>query len=167
VNQFDLALETLRRLDELGVLTALDDFGTGYSSGAWLQRLPIGALKIDRSVVSGLRLSAAGSTGLSVPLIEGMSSLGHHLGKTVVAEGVETEHQATYLRHLGIERAQGYLFAKPMRPHLAESTLRRLLVPAEAHGDRAAAARVPGEGLGKVVAMLHDDPSPAPPRPLG
>jgi diguanylate cyclase (GGDEF)-like protein len=161
VNQYDLALQTLRRLDELGVRTALDDFGTGYSSGAWLQRLPIGSLKIDRSVVSGLTLSAAGHAGVSVPIIEGMSALGQHLGKIVVAEGVETEHQASFLTHVGVARAQGYLFARPMKPGAAETTLRRLLEPA---ADRREAGSGP-EAIGKVVAVLRD-PAPSGPASL-
>jgi EAL domain-containing protein (putative c-di-GMP-specific phosphodiesterase class I) len=97
------------------VRTALDDFGTGYSSLAYLQRLPIGTLKIDRSFVS-----RSGSRRPARPATPCRSSTrsprwGAKLGKTVVAEGVETPAQARYLQRIGVDRAQGYLFASRWR----------------------------------------------------
>ena len=125
IDEFELAVATLRRLDRMGVRTALDDFGTGYSSLAYLQRLPIRSLKIDRSFVSGLVLGPTGVAGSVVPIVDAITAMGRTLGKTVVAEGVETEAQARYLHRIGVHRAQGYYFAKPMSSAQAERLLRR------------------------------------------
>lgn len=95
-------------LREIGVSIAVDDFGTGYSSLAYLQRLPIDALKIDRSFVNQMD---SGEGGLA--LIRAIVALSHGLGIAVVAEGVETEGQSNHLRELGCDSAQGYLFARP------------------------------------------------------
>ena len=113
IDEFELAVATLRRLDRMGVRTALDDFGTGYSSLAYLQRLPIGSLKIDRSFVSGLVLGPAGVAGGGlVPIVDAIAAMGRTLGKTVVAEGVETEAQARYLQRIGVQRVQGYHYGE-------------------------------------------------------
>lgn len=96
-------------LREIGVSIAVDDFGTGYSSLAYLQRLPIDALKIDRSFVSQMD---TGSGGLS--LVRAIIALSHGLGIGVVAEGVETLQQSNLLQELGCDSAQGYLFARPV-----------------------------------------------------
>jgi predicted signal transduction protein with EAL and GGDEF domain len=125
IDEFELAVATLRRLDRMGVRTALDDFGTGYSSLAYLQRLPIRSLKIDRSFVAGLVLGPTGVGGSVVPIVDAITAMGRTLGKTVVAEGVETEAQARYLQRIGVQRAQGYHFAKPMSAAQAERLLRR------------------------------------------
>ena len=99
-------LETLRRM---GVRIAIDDFGTGYSSMSVLSELPTDALKIDRSFVM---TSASRRTSRSV--VEAIISIAHLLGKSTVAEGVETSDQVRTLRELGCDFAQGYLFAKPV-----------------------------------------------------
>ncbi len=125
IADFELAVATLRRLDQMGVRTALDDFGTGYSSLAYLQRLPIGSLKIDRSFVSGLVLGPTGLTGNVAPIVDAITALGVKLGKRLVAEGVETEAQASYLQRIGVDRAQGFLYAKPMTVAQAERLLAR------------------------------------------
>ncbi len=125
IDEFELAVATLRRLDRMGVRTALDDFGTGYSSLAYLQRLPIRSLKIDRSFVAGLVLGPTGVAGSVVPIVDAITAMGRTLGKTVVAEGVETDAQARYLHRIGVHRAQGYHFAKPMTVAQAERLLRR------------------------------------------
>ncbi len=114
IDQFDLAVQALRRLHRMGVGTALDDFGTGYSSLAYLQRLPIGSLKIDRSFVSCLNLTSHGRAGNAVPIVDAITAMGRTLGKTVVAEGVETREQALYLTRIGVTRAQGFHFGKPL-----------------------------------------------------
>lgn len=126
IDQYDLAVETLLQLDQLGVRTSLDDFGTGYSSLAYLQRLPIRSLKIDRSFVSGLVLGPSGIVGDTLPIVEAIAAMGLKLGKTVVAEGVETEAQARYLNRIGVGVAQGFHYARPMPAARAESLLERL-----------------------------------------
>ncbi|MEC5192675.1 MULTISPECIES: EAL domain-containing protein [unclassified Arthrobacter] len=99
---------TLRELRSIGVGISIDDFGTGYSSLAQLHRLPVTEVKIDRSFTT--RLADGGSTAF----IAGIVGLGHGLGLRVVAEGVETSDQLDALRAMGCERAQGYLFGKPV-----------------------------------------------------
>ncbi|MFO8148747.1 MAG: bifunctional diguanylate cyclase/phosphodiesterase [Trueperaceae bacterium] len=126
IDQFELAVQTLRRLDAMGVRTALDDFGTGYSSLAYLQKLPIRSLKIDRSFVRELVLGPSGVVGDALPIVEAIAAMGLKLGKTVVAEGVETEAQARYLHRIGVGVVQGFHYAKPMVAGRAEALLKRL-----------------------------------------
>jgi diguanylate cyclase (GGDEF)-like protein/PAS domain S-box-containing protein len=99
----------LSRLRALGVAISIDDFGTGYSSLGYLQRLPIDELKIDRSFVGGL-----GRDERTTPILESIVSLGHAVGLTLVAEGVESPRQAELLAAMGCDKAQGYLFAQPL-----------------------------------------------------
>jgi len=103
--------ETLRRLDvlrALGVGLALDDFGTGYSSLSYLQKFPFQRLKIDRAFVAAL-----GAVGNAGAIIQSIVTLGHALGMSVLAEGVETDEQRVLLRLAGCDELQGFLFAKP------------------------------------------------------
>lgn len=102
-------LETLNKLQSMGVAIAIDDFGTGYSSLSYLARYPINTLKIDRLFVS----SIAEDTHRA-ELVGAIISIAHSLGQIVVAEGVDTEEQAVYLRERGCQIAQGYLYSKPM-----------------------------------------------------
>ena len=104
-----LALATLTGLHELGVRLAIDDYGTGYSSMAYLKRLPVDELKVDRSFV--LNMTASDNDAI---LVRSAIDLGHNLGLTVVAEGVETDEHVRALQHLGCDIAQGYHFARPM-----------------------------------------------------
>jgi diguanylate cyclase (GGDEF)-like protein len=103
------AIRVLRELREAGIRIALDDFGTGYSSLAYLTRFPLAALKIDRSFVADVLIDEADAT-----IVRTIVDMAKQLGFTVVAEGVETQEQAAFLKQLGCEQAQGYLFAKPM-----------------------------------------------------
>ena len=99
----------LEELRALGVKIYLDDFGTGYSSLAYLHTLPLDAIKIDRSFVTGME---AGPTQLQ--LVQTVRALAHNIGVVAVAEGVETEGQLKTLRAIGCESAQGYLFSRPV-----------------------------------------------------
>jgi diguanylate cyclase (GGDEF)-like protein len=126
IDQLELAVATLGRLDKMGVRSALDDFGTGYSSLAYLQKLPIRSLKIDRSFVRDLVLGPSGVVGDALPIVEAIAAMGLKLGKTVVAEGVETEAQARYLHRIGVNVAQGFHYAKPMKAAQATALITRL-----------------------------------------
>jgi predicted signal transduction protein with EAL and GGDEF domain len=99
----------LKVLRELGISLAIDDFGTGYSSLAYLAKLPVQVLKIDRSFISTIHDNADATT-----LVSTMISLAHSMRLKVVAEGVETEDQAKILRLLRCDEMQGYLFSKPV-----------------------------------------------------
>jgi diguanylate cyclase (GGDEF)-like protein len=99
------------RLRRLGVQVAADDFGTGYSSLAYLRRLPIDVLKVDRSFVHN-----AVRDSVDAEIVRTIVALARALRLQVVAEGVETEDQAEFLRSCGCEQAQGYLYARPMPP---------------------------------------------------
>lgn len=94
---------------DAGIQVAIDDFGVGYSSLAYLQELDIDILKIDRSFVSKLPGDSTNSA-----LIEAIVVMAHHLGLSVIAEGVETLEQANVLQEIGCDHAQGYLYAKPL-----------------------------------------------------
>jgi diguanylate cyclase (GGDEF)-like protein len=103
------ALVTLERLDELGVQICVDDYGTGYSSLAYLRKLPVRELKIDRGFVANVLTDEHDEV-----IVRSTIELGRHLGLRVVAEGIETDAVATRLRHLGCELGQGIGFAAPM-----------------------------------------------------
>jgi diguanylate cyclase (GGDEF)-like protein len=109
VQDAEAAARELRSLKDLGVRLALDDFGTGFSSLSHLHQFPIDIIKVDRSFVS-----AIGNGGKQVELVKALVGLAATLGLAVVAEGVEEQMQLDYLRAIGCERGQGYLFAKPL-----------------------------------------------------
>jgi diguanylate cyclase (GGDEF)-like protein len=102
-------MAVLQRLHDLGVKLSIDDFGTGYSSMAYLRRLPVDELKIDRSFVLGMTTTSADAV-----LVRTAIDLGHNLGLTVVAEGVEGAEHVRALQALGCDIAQGYHYARPM-----------------------------------------------------
>jgi diguanylate cyclase (GGDEF)-like protein len=103
------AQSALRKLRELGVATSIDDYGTGYSSLAYIKQLPVNELKIDRAFVSGMEADRRNAA-----IVHSTIELGHNLGLTVVAEGVETDHELAELRRFGCDEAQGFLFSRPM-----------------------------------------------------
>lgn len=118
IEDVDRTVETISALKRAGVKLALDDFGTGYSSLAYLRRFAIDRLKIDQSFVRDL-LSDPDDRVIALSVIQ----LGHGLGLTVIAEGVETDAQAGVLRENGCDQAQGYLFARPMLPEAVAERL--------------------------------------------
>ncbi len=105
----DHAIRVMRSLRASGVRIAIDDFGTGYSSLSYLSRFPVASLKIDRSFVAEVYTDASAAA-----IVRTVIEMAHTLGFQVVAEGVENEEQANFLRLLRCELAQGYLFARPM-----------------------------------------------------
>ncbi len=99
----------LNRLKEIGVQISVDDFGTGYSSLSYLKRFPLNTLKIDQSFVRDV-LTDDKDAAITTTIIH----LAHSLGFKVIAEGVELEEQAEFLRRIECEKAQGYLFSRPI-----------------------------------------------------
>lgn len=104
-------LATINAIRTLGVKLSLDDFGTGYSSLSYLNRFPLDRLKIDRAFVLDMLDAPA-----DLAIIRAIIELGHELGLRVVAEGVESEHQARILRTIGCDELQGFLFSKALSP---------------------------------------------------
>jgi diguanylate cyclase (GGDEF)-like protein/PAS domain S-box-containing protein len=103
------AIRVMRALRESGIRLSIDDFGTGYSSLSYLTRFPVKALKIDRSFVADVFSDHADAA-----IVRTIIEMAHQLGFTVVAEGVETDRQAAFLRQFGCEQAQGFFFGRPM-----------------------------------------------------
>ncbi len=104
--------ETVRILDllhDMGISIAIDDFGTGYSSLSYLHMFPINHLKLDRSFVSEIGDDTDGSVICGATI-----GLAHSLGQKVVAEGIETDEQLSYLKRSGCDMGQGYLFSRPL-----------------------------------------------------
>ena len=108
------AIRVFEALKSLDATVAMDDFGTGYSSLAYLQRLPIDVLKIDRSFVTGMMRDPD-----SVAIVRAVLSLADALGMSTTAEGIETVELATTLAALGCDSGQGYYFAKPLQADAA------------------------------------------------
>ncbi|MEX6502741.1 EAL domain-containing protein [Pseudomonas zhanjiangensis] len=113
------AVFTLHALKDLGIRIAIDDFGTGFSSLNYLKRLPIDKVKIDRSFVQDVI-----SNSHDAAITQGIISMAHHLKLKVIAEGVETDSQFTFLLKSHCDEFQGYYFAKPMPLPLLEKFLR-------------------------------------------
>ncbi len=105
----EMSMEVLRMLRETGVSVAIDDFGTGYSSLAYLQRLPIHAVKIDRTFIGGIPADSGSAT-----IVGSVIAIARSLGLRVVAEGVETREQLDFLRRRRCNEAQGFYFSRPL-----------------------------------------------------
>jgi EAL domain-containing protein (putative c-di-GMP-specific phosphodiesterase class I) len=105
----DAGFAVIRRLKRLGVRLAIDDFGTGYSSLAYLHRLPVDVIKVDRSFIADLGLGTDRAT-----LARGILELVRTLQVSTVAEGVETAEQLDELRDVRCELGQGYMFSRPV-----------------------------------------------------
>ena len=138
------AVSVLRGLKQLGVHLSIDDFGTGYSSLSYLKRFPIDVLKIDQSFVRDIS-SDPDDAAITLSII----SLAHSLRLKVIAEGVETEAQLSYLRRHGCDQMQGYYFSRPVpREEFVQMLLQRKALPPAA-GD---------SPLLETLLILDDEP---------
>lgn len=114
----EATLNTLLELRSMGVKTSIDDFGTGYSNLSYLSRFPVDKLKIDRAFIEQIDKSG-GDAAIVVAVI----AMAHGLGLGVIAEGVETADQASFLAAHGCDELQGFLFSKPLPPDELEGLL--------------------------------------------
>jgi diguanylate cyclase (GGDEF)-like protein len=105
----DIAIKTLNKIRDAGISLAMDDFGTGYSSLSYLKKFPINTLKIDMSFIRDMEQSDENKS-----IVKTIIDLAHILKLDVVAEGIESQHQAVILREMGCDIAQGYLYSKPI-----------------------------------------------------
>jgi len=112
-------ITTLWKLKELGVRIAVDDFGTGYSSLAYLKRLPIDVLKIDRSFITGICEDEEDKA-----IVQAIVALARSLNLSITAEGIETESQLSMLQSMTCEQGQGYLFHRPLEGSAFEAVMR-------------------------------------------
>lgn len=126
MTDINTAMSTIVSLQNMGIKVSIDDFGTGYSSLAYLRRLPIDKIKIDRSFISEV---AANDSDMTI--VKSMIELSHGLGKRVLAEGVETIEQLNVLRNLGCDAVQGYFINRP----LSEEKLAHYLVRRGSEGN--------------------------------
>ena len=120
MQQTEASIRMLRDFEALGVKLAIDDFGTGYSSLGYLKRFPVSTLKIDRSF-----LREVSRDDDDRAIVTAIMAMARSLGLTVTAEGVERTEQAAFLRELGCEQAQGYLYARPGPAEEFERLLRK------------------------------------------
>jgi diguanylate cyclase (GGDEF)-like protein len=120
MEESEATMRTLRALRDVGVRLVLDDFGTGYSSLAYLKRLPLDSIKLDRAFIADLGVHDA-----NIPIVSAVVALAHGLGIDVVAEGIETVEQRVLLESLGCDRGQGFLYAPPLPAEAAAAYLSR------------------------------------------
>ncbi|HTD12116.1 MAG TPA: EAL domain-containing protein, partial [Steroidobacteraceae bacterium] len=128
---------SLQALKEFGFALAVDDFGTGYCSLNYLKRFPLDTLKIDRAFVNDITRDADDAT-----IVRAIIGLGHNLNLKLVAEGVETQEQLTFLRHEGCDLVQGHLTS----PAIAADAFMALLRTPDAVAQPRAAAGKRGAG---------------------
>lgn len=109
ITDIELVMKTITSLQNLGIKVSIDDFGTGYSSLAYLRKLQIDKIKIDRSFIQEVA-----SNDSDLTIVKTMVELSHGLGKRVLAEGVETQEQLQLLRNIGCDAVQGYFISRPI-----------------------------------------------------
>ncbi|MBF0247165.1 MAG: EAL domain-containing protein, partial [Alphaproteobacteria bacterium] len=102
-------MSTMTALRDIGVSLSIDDFGTGYSALSYLKKYPFDTLKVDRAFVSGVEDDESDAT-----LVRAIVAMAHGLRLEVVAEGIESAGQQTFLKTLNVEYLQGYHFARPL-----------------------------------------------------
>lgn len=124
MRRLENSAEQLNRIRGLGVQIAIDDFGTGYSSLSYLKQLPIDKLKIDQSFVRDIERDPN-----DMAITASVIAMGHALGQTIIAEGVETEAQADFLKANQCDQVQGYLYGKPVPAEEIERMLTPLAAP--------------------------------------
>lgn len=130
--------QVLDTMTSSGFRIALDDFGTGYSSLSYLNRFHVDIVKIDQSFIRSMTGSDEAASKKSLMLVEGIKTISHQMGCTVVAEGVETQEQRDRLQAIGVDAGQGYLFSRPVP---ASEIIARFARPADGcHSTRAAVA---------------------------
>lgn len=117
------ALGVLTELNQMGIRLSIDDFGTGYSSLAYLQKLPVRAMKIDKSFVKDIATNPG-----NLAIVRSTLDLGHNLGLEVVAEGVEDQKTYLQLKSLGCDLAQGYFFCRPGAAEEIEKKIKRFVI---------------------------------------
>jgi diguanylate cyclase (GGDEF)-like protein len=118
MDQGERTMDLLYKIKSRHIRLSIDDFGTGYSSLSYLHRFPVDTLKIDRSFVRLINPIRG-----NYEIVDTIITLAHSLGMDTIAEGVETIHQLNYLKNLGCEAVQGYIFSKPLSLQLAESII--------------------------------------------
>jgi EAL domain-containing protein (putative c-di-GMP-specific phosphodiesterase class I) len=109
MNNPDASIEKLKKISEIGIELAIDDFGTGYSSLAYLKKMPLNKLKIDRSFVKDLPEDEEDAA-----ITKAIIALGKSLNLKLIAEGVETQGQRDFLAAQGCDSIQGYFYAMPL-----------------------------------------------------
>jgi diguanylate cyclase (GGDEF)-like protein len=119
IEELEQSIDLLHSIGDMGVRIAIDDFGTGFSSLQYLQRLPISALKIDRSFVRDITTNSGDAT-----IVKAVIKLAHALGLQVIAEGVETQEQLGFLKTYGCDLFQGFLYSHPLMPDALAPMLR-------------------------------------------
>jgi EAL domain-containing protein (putative c-di-GMP-specific phosphodiesterase class I) len=126
---------TIRELADLGVSLAIDDFGTGYSSLSYLKNFPVTTLKVDRSFIAGIT-TEPDDAAITTAII----ALAGAMELDVVAEGVETEAQAAFLKERGCDKIQGYLVGRPVPAEEFEKGLRAAALTRQLAGEKPPAA---------------------------
>ena len=148
----------IHQLREMGVETMLDDFGTGHSSLAWVQRLPVSCIKIDRAFVNDVAVD-----GIDRAIVHASLYLSRALGTETVAEGVETEAQREQLIRMGCQKLQGYLFARPQPATVFPDWLAKQRARAQAGAPDAAGRRPASGNAGRRPAPAYaQQPAAAP-----
>jgi len=124
MDDVEAAAETMNKLTAMGIQLSIDDFGTGYSSLSYLKRFPISTLKIDRSFINDVTINEQ-DAAIALSII----SLAGHMGIEVLAEGVETVEQLSFLQRHACQYGQGYLFNRPLRAKDIERQLKTAHLP--------------------------------------